>query len=149
MKKHLIILQGPTQSGKTSSMKIVLHQIHLLEPELEFRGKNWVECLEVLSLRGQRIGITSRSDKYSMLEKNLHFFSAEQQCSIMICAANEMMKGVKALIQEYQNHGWEIIRVQKYPVYFSRENKENQSRLNKLASEKILEKFHQIHPPKE
>jgi hypothetical protein len=146
MSRHLILLQGPTQCGKTSSIKMLLHQIHLLEPDLEFRGKNWVECLEVLVLNDIRIGISSRSDKYNILEKNLLFLEEEHKCDVIICAANEMMKGVKGLLQDFQSRDWNIIRVQKYPVYFSRENKENQGRLNKLAAEKIAEKFHQILP---
>lgn len=141
MKKHLLILQGPTQSGKTSSIKMALHQLHLLEPELEYRGKNWVECLEVLKLNDRRIGITSRSDKFSSLEQNIRFLSGEHNCDIIICAANEMMKGVKNLILELSEQGWEIIRIQKYPIFFSRENKENQNRLNKQAAEKLIEKF--------
>lgn len=144
MKRYLLILQGPTQSGKTSGIKLALHQLHLMEPELEYRGKNWVECLEVLSLKSRRIGITSRSDKFSSLEQNLRFLAGEHQCDVIICAANEMMKGVKNLFLNLQEEGWELIRIQKYPVYFSRENKESQSRLNRQAAEKLIEKFHQI-----
>jgi hypothetical protein len=144
MKKHLIVLHGPTQCGKTSSIKMVLHAIHLLEPELEFRGKNWVECLEVLLLDGLRIGITSRSDKYAILAQNLQFLSNEKSCDIIICTANEMMKGVKDLFLEFQTSDWEIVRVQKYPVYFTRENKDNQTRLNQGAAQKLIEKFNLI-----
>jgi tRNA uridine 5-carbamoylmethylation protein Kti12 len=144
MKKYLLILQGPTQSGKTSSIKMALHQLHLMEPELEYRGKNWVECLEVLKLKEYKVGITSRSDKFSSLEQNLRFLSAEHNCDFIICAANEMMKGVKNLILDFAEHGWEIVRIQKYPIFFSRENKENQNRLNKQAAEKLVEKFNHI-----
>jgi hypothetical protein len=144
MKKYLLILQGPTQSGKTGSIKLALHQLHFLEPELEFRGKNWVECLEVLVLNGRRIGITSRSDKFSSLSQNLRFLSDEQNCDVIIFAANEMMKGVKNLISDFTEQGWEIVRIQKYPIFFSRENKESQSMLNRQAAEKLIEKFNQI-----
>jgi ABC-type multidrug transport system ATPase subunit len=143
MSKHLIVLLGPTQSGKTSSIKMALHQLHLLEPELEFRGKNWVECLEVLLLHDKRIGVTSRSDKYSSLLQNIALLEEEHKCDVIICAANEMMKGVKELLQEYQNKGWQLTKVQKYPVFFSRENKENQSLLNQRAADKLIEKFNQ------
>ena len=144
MAKHLIVLHGPTQSGKTTCMKMVLHKVHLLEPELEYRGKNWVECLEVLSLGSRRIGITSRSDKFSILAQNLRLLSDEYACETIFCAANEMMKGVKELFADFEAEGWKIIRVQKYPVYFTRENKDNQTRLNQQAAEKMMEKFNQI-----
>jgi len=144
MNKNLIILHGPTQSGKTATIKLVLHKLHLLEPELEFRGKNWVECLEVLQIGERKIGITSRSDKFASLEQNLKFLIEDQQCNVIICAANEMMKGVKAFVQKMQENGWAINKVQKYPIYFSRENKENQQRLNMQAAEKIMEKYHQL-----
>jgi hypothetical protein len=144
MKKYLLILQGPTQSGKTGSIKLALHRLHLLEPELEYRGKNWVECLEVLVLNGRKIGITSRSDKFTSLSQNLLFLSGEQNCDVIICAANEMMKGVKNLISDFTEQGWEVIRIQKYPIFFSRENKESQSLLNRQAAEKLMEKFNQI-----
>ncbi len=142
--KYLIVLHGPTQSGKTACIKLVLHQLHLMEPELEFRGKNWVECLEVLSLNSRKIGITSRSDKFGALQQNLDFLSKEYHCDVIFCAANEMMKGVKGLFQGYQEEGWLILRLQKYPVYFTRENKENQARLNFQAAEKLMEKFNSI-----
>lgn len=144
MKKNIILLHGPTQCGKTSTIKMVLHAIHLLEPELEFRGKNWVECLEVLLLDGLRIGITSRSDKFANLAQNLQFLSNEKSCDIIICTANEMMKGVKDLFLEFQTSDWEIVRVQKYPVYFTRENKDNQIRLNQAAAQKLMDKFNLI-----
>lgn len=123
---------------------MALHQLHLMEPDLEYRGKNWVECLEVLALNSHKIGITSRSDKFASLNQNLQFLAGEQNCDVIICAANEMMKGVKTLILDFQKEGWEIIRIQKYPVFFSRENKESQSRLNRQAADKIMEKFNQI-----
>jgi hypothetical protein len=144
MKKHLIILQGPTQSGKTTSLKMLLHKLHLLEPELEYRGKNWVECLEVLNLNGRKIGITSRSDKFSSLQQNLLFLSEEQQCDVIFLAANEMMKGVKELLLKFQQSEWQLTKVQKYPIYFTRENKDNQGRLNQQAAEKMMEKFNQM-----
>jgi ABC-type multidrug transport system ATPase subunit len=144
MQKHLILLLGPTQSGKTSSIKIVLHQLHMMEPELEFRGKNWIECMEVLSTNGRRVGITSRSDKYATLKQNLDLLMNEHQCEVIICAANEMMKGVKELLIEFQANGWKLSKVQKFPLYFSRENKDNQGSLNQKAAEKIIEKFNQI-----
>jgi len=144
MKKQLIILQGPTQSGKTTSLKMLLHKLHLLEPELEYRGKNWVECLEVLNLNGRKIGITSRSDKFSSLQQNLLFLSEEQQCDVIFLAANEMMKGVKELLLKFQQSEWQLTKVQKYPIYFTRENKDNQGRLNQQAAEKMMEKFNQM-----
>jgi ABC-type multidrug transport system ATPase subunit len=144
MKKQLIILQGPTQSGKTTSLKMLLHKLHLLEPELEYRGKNWVECLEVLNLNGRKIGITSRSDKFSSLQQNLLFLSEEQKCDVIFLAANEMMKGVKELLLKFQQSEWQLTKVQKYPIYFTRENKDNQGRLNQQAAEKMMEKFNQM-----
>ena len=123
---------------------MVLHEVHLLEPDLVFRGKSWVECLEILQLKDVKIGISSRSDKFTNLAQNLEFLASEHSCDIIICTANEMMKGVKELLLQYEKQDWEIIRVQKYPVYFSRENKENQSRLNQLAAQKLMEKFRQV-----
>ncbi len=146
MKKTILLLQGPTQSGKTSTMKMVLHGVHLLEPDLVFRGKSWVECLEILKLKDIKIGISSRSDKFANLAQNLEFLATEHGCDIIICSANEMMKGVKEMLLQYENQDWEIIRVQKYPVYFSRENKENQSRLNQMAAQKLVDKLHLILP---
>ena len=142
--QQLVVLQGPSQSGKTTTIKKVLYLLHEREPELEFRGKKWVECLEILRLKGVRIGISSRSDKFPDFRKNLDFILYEKKCDIGIVALNESMKGVPEVLEEFKNRDILIHKVQKYPIFCSRESKEQQHELNIKAANKVLNKFNEI-----
>jgi hypothetical protein len=148
--KHLVILQGPSQSGKTQSMKHFLSFLHKLDYQLQYKGKKWIECLEVITHQGVTIGVNSRSDKFGVVEKNLAFLSEEMQCDWMFTAINEKTKGINELIEHYRQAGWVCIQLEKFPRYCNRPQKELHLALNLEAAKMVWDTFQQllaIHHP--
>ena len=135
--KTLFLLLGPSQSGKTQSIKLLSRLIPKDSSNQLFRAKKWIECLEVVEIDGIRIGITSRSDKFPSFKENFEFLVNEMQCSIVVSAANEKTKGMETFIEQIQIEGWQLKSVQKYPEFCNRVNKEIQLTLN-LESAKAL-----------
>ena len=137
IQKTLFLLLGPSQSGKTQSIKLFSRLIPKDSFNLIFRSKKWIECLEVVEINGIRIGITSRSDKFPVFKENFEFLVNEMNCSMVVSAANEKTKGMETFIGEVQNEGWQLKAIQKYPEFCNRVNKEIQLTLN-LESAKAL-----------
>jgi len=135
----LYLLSGPSQSGKTQSIKLLSRMLPKDEPVLVFRSKKWIECLEVIDFRGVRIGITSRSDKFPLFKENFHFLAEEMGCTIVVTAANEKTKGVEPFLESIQHEGWKLKVVQKYPQYCDRSSKDIQLSLNLEAAKVVLE----------
>lgn len=139
--QQVIFLQGPTQSGKTSTLKKVARLLHSRDVTVHHRAKKWVECLEVLSFQGRKIGLTSRSDKFKELKLNLDFLLREMQCDVVVAAINEKMKGVKELLQEMEAEGYQIEFVHKYPIFQGRDSRDLQELANEKMANSILERM--------
>ncbi len=135
--KTLFLLLGPSQSGKTQSIKLLSRLIPKDTFNLLFRSKKWIECLEVVEINGIRIGITSRSDKFPSFKENFEFLVNEMECSMVVSAANEKTKGMEPFMDQIQKEGWQLKAIQKYPQFCNRVNKEIQLTLN-LESAKAL-----------
>lgn len=131
--QQVIFLQGPTQSGKTSTIKKVARLLHSRDVTLLHRAKKWVECLEVVDYKGRKIGLTSRSDKFKELKLNLDFLLQEMACDLVVAAINETMKGVKELLLALEAEGYQISFVHKSPAFKGRESRD----LQELANEKM------------
>jgi len=135
--KTLFLLLGPSQSGKTQSIKLLSRLIPKDTFNLLFRSKKWIECLEVIEINGLRLGITSRSDKFPSFKENFEFLVNEMNCSMVVSAANEKTKGMETFMEQIQIEEWQLKSVQKYPEFCNRVNKEIQLTLN-LESAKAL-----------
>lgn len=135
--RTVYILAGPSQSGKTQSIKLLSRMVPKDDLVLVFRSKKWIECLEVIDFKGVRIGITSRSDKFPLFRDNFRFLAEEMGCSIVVTAANEKTKGVESFLEDIQNEGWQLKVVQKYPQYCNRSSKDIQLTLNLNAAKAV------------
>jgi len=135
--KTLFLLLGPSQSGKTQTVKLLSRLIPKDDSTLVFRAKKWIECLEVVDYKGVRIGINSRSDKFPVFKENFEFLVNEMQCSVVVSAANEKTKGVESFLEQIQTDGWQLKVVQKFPDFCNRSNKEAQLSLNLDAAKAL------------
>ena len=139
--KILFALNGPSQSGKTSSIKLFLNFLQKANGERVFRSKKWIECLEVHEIEGRKIGITSRSDKFPILKSNFDFLLNEMACTVVVCAINEKTKGVTDFLAALKTAGWEIELIEKYPEFCNRAQRDQYLALNLGAARKIWEVF--------
>jgi hypothetical protein len=125
-------------------MKHFLSFLHKLDYQLLYKGKKWIECLEVLSYQGVRLGINSRSDKFGVVEKNLFFLSSEMECDWVFTAINEKTKGIIELMEKYKEAGWIVTQLDKFPRYCNRPQKELHMGLNLEAAKAIWDIFQQL-----
>jgi energy-coupling factor transporter ATP-binding protein EcfA2 len=141
--KALIILEGPSQSGKTTSIR---HLAVLLQQQYgsqTYKSKKWKECLEVHTVGNSVIGLTSRSDKFPVFLENIEFLKEEKNCNLIVCALNIKTKGAKEYISSLKNNNWKIDILHKYPDFCNRVQKDLQPILNSRASIYLLEKINQ------
>ena len=135
--KTVYLLLGPSQSGKTQSIKLLSRMVPKEDYLLVFRAKKWIECLEVFELNGVRIGLNSRSDKFPMLRENIGFLVGEMECTVIVTAANEKTKGVDSFLEEIKREGWQLKIVHKYPAFCNRTSKDMQLTLNLDAAKAV------------
>lgn len=138
-RKILIALEGPTQSGKTKSIKELSNLILTRYQSRAYRSKKWKECMEVHLLEGQKVGLSSRSDKFPVFKENLELLSGQLQCAFIVCALNEKTKGMDDYMNALKLEGWEIFLIRKSPDFYDRVKKENQFFLNQAAADKLFE----------
>jgi len=141
----LIALNGPSQSGKTLTLKLLLQFLRREHETPQFRSKKWKECLEVYEIEDMTVGITSRSDKIQMLKKNIEFLISEKNCNVVITALNLKTKGTDALLKEIESRNWEIEIIEKYPAYCNRVQKSLHLELNLQAAKEIWTRLYQVN----
>lgn len=141
--KVLIVLDGPSQSGKTQSIRHLAAMINRHHQSLIYKSKKWKECLEVHVLNGQKVGLTSRSDKFPVFRENFEFLTNEMECEKVVCALNGKTKGVEEYISSLKNNNWKIIILNKNPEFYNRIQKDLQPILNSKAAIFLLEKLNE------
>ena len=135
--KTIIALNGPSQSGKTQTLKLFLQFIKKETEKNIYKSKKWKECLEVNVLDDLKIGVTSRSDKIQKLRENIEFLINEMDCDVVVTAINTKTKGVTELLEDLKARNIEIEMVEKFPEFCNRAQKGLQLDLN-LQAAKIL-----------
>lgn len=148
MKKTIILLDGPSESGKTTTLRMLGNLLHKDLQTLIFKGKNWKECFEVHQLSGTLIGISSRSDKLSVIRENMEFLAQEKACQMLICAVNQTMKGLGDMLNDWEAAGWELKIIRKMPEFCNRIHREMHPFLNQKAAIRLLEEIRLSLPPK-
>lgn len=143
-KGFLLALNGPSQTGKTLTIKILAQLMGKSGWRSVYRGKKWVECLEVFEKDGFRAGVTSRSDKFPMLVKNLEFLRDEWGCSLLIFAANRQTKGLMPYLAEQYQEGWTLHWLEKWPDFADRSQKDLHSRQNEAAALALLQRLGEL-----
>jgi hypothetical protein len=138
-RKILIALEGPSQSGKTKSIKNLADMIQKKYQSRVYKSKKWKECMEVHLLAGHKVGLSSRSDKFPIFRENFEFLSGQLQCAFIVCALNEKTKGMEDYMNALKLHDWEIFLIRKSPDFYDRVKKENQFFLNQTAAVKLLD----------
>ncbi len=142
--KTLIALNGPSQSGKTLSLKLLLQFIRKETESPIYKSKKWKECLEVHTLEDLKVGITSRSDKAQKLKENLDFLIKDMNCNVVITAINLKAKGSEEILAELESKNWEIELIEKYPLYCNRAQKSLHLDLNLQAAKALWTRLHQV-----
>jgi hypothetical protein len=141
--KVLIILEGPSQSGKTISIRHLATMLIKQHQSQTYKSKKWKECLEVHLLNGKKVGLTSRSDKFPVFKENFEFLANEMGCELIVCALNSKTKGVEDFISLLKNNNWTITYVHKHPEFYNRIQKDMQALLNSRAAIFLLEKLNE------
>jgi hypothetical protein len=114
---------------------------------LIFKGKNWKECFEVHKLHGTQIGLSSRSDKLSIIQENIEFLMQEKGCLMLVCAGNMNMKGLREMLNVWEAAGWELKIIRKMPEFCNRIHREMHPLLNHKAAIRLLEEIRLSLPP--
>jgi hypothetical protein len=146
MKKTIILLEGPSETGKTASIRMLGNLMHQDLQTLIFKGKNWKECLEVHLLNGVKIGLSSRSDKIQTIRDGAELLMGEKGCDLVVIACNLNMKGFDILINEWESKEFEIRVVSKMPEFCNRIHREMHPLLNRRAAIRLLEEIRKTLP---
>jgi hypothetical protein len=140
----LLALNGPSQTGKTLTIKNLAQLMGKSGWKSVYRGKKWVECLEVFEHEGFRAGVTSRSDKFPILVKNLEFLRDEWGCRLLIFAANRQTKGLLPYLEAQCREGWTLQWLEKWPDFADRSQKDLHPRQNEAAALALLKQIGEI-----
>jgi len=139
--KHLIALNGPSQSGKTQTIKLLVQYFKRQSAEQIYKSKKWKEVLEIHQYNDIKIGLSSRSDKIQQLAESIDFLVLEMDCDLIFTAVNIKTKGVEELFKRISVMNVEIIMVEKFPEFCNRALKNHHMELNRGAAS-LLWKTH-------
>lgn len=137
LNKSVVILRGPSECGKTSSIKLLTKLFPLDEFKLIYRAKKWVERLEIYEYNDFKIGVSSRSDRLPLVKENIFYLIESCGCNVIIIAINERTRGVNEFIFEYFNDKFDVYYIDKYPEFCDYKNKGLHQELNLLASIRV------------
>lgn len=137
----LLGLNGPSQSGKTQTIKLVAQKLLASGWRSVYRAKKWVEVLEVFESHGVRVGVSSRSDKFPILAEGVEALLNEQGCHLVVFAANRQTKGVDAFLEGKKAEGGLLDWLEKAPAYVNRSERSQHQRLNEAAAAAL---YHRI-----
>ncbi|SFW78457.1 hypothetical protein [Chitinophaga sancti] len=134
MQKTLIAINGTASTGKSSSIKAIVNNIHTYFPQATIEFIISDGDINVLVKIGEVIiGIESQGDPNSRLQKSLADF-AELNCDIIICASRTSGMTVDWIDSMFSKCNYDIIWTSNY---FS--NELSSDFLNNIFAESILQ----------
>lgn len=116
MKKQLIALFGVGDAGKTTTIRKVRDLLlakYIDAKEETLNGRLRVEIFSIITIKGKRIGITSRGDRDIHVKFALEKF-AQEKCQIILCATRTKGSGSWNAMEKFAaKHQYTIREIQK------------------------------------
>lgn len=134
----LIVLHGPSSSGKTTVVKMLFELIKFDEFKITTKNRFWKEVLVVVEKKGHFVGLLSKGNLLQPLSKEISYLMQEQRCEIIVFVANIKNPNIQSFVTSFADFGWEIEYVDIQYEFFSRD-KLMQNVLNQRAARKLLQ----------
>jgi GTP-binding protein EngB required for normal cell division len=133
MRKSIIVLQGISCSGKSSTLRILRNKLEKKKYFYLIHGKEKKNCKEfrlfVVAIEGKLIGITSYGDKLEIIKEYLKILE-NFNCNILICACRS--RGETLDFPKYfSSYRIEFVKKRIIDIV-SKQNKLNNSDANKI-----------------
>jgi|GEM_PF-1220422 len=119
--KKLIVLIGPTSSGKTSIIKALFELVRYDDYSFISPNKFWKEVLVVGVKNRVKVGLLSKGSLYSQLKRDIDYLIIEEECQVVVVASSLKNEKVRDYLHSFANLNWDIEYVNIVPEFFSRD----------------------------